>query len=543
MPTRAELATQACDICRKRKVKCNVTSSSTDVPSRCGRCARLDLPCTFLSPSRTRGPKKRSRTGSPAQEQPDWGTGSSRASGAVNYPTDDVCDRRMFSCIMQDYLDYLYPLIPIVHRPSFQQSLQQDRDREDSGFLGLVTAIAAVVIATMPSRFHFYRSATPPLRFTSRRDMVRHCYDKILRLRDSTYFDHINFQKFAISYLLYAAFRQLGDHNWSRMLDVEATQIARLLNLHRISEYDGLNCIETQLRKKGFWLIFYGFVHNQLQNVLGERLSYLDPILLHSINPVDLMPLEVDDEMIFENEVLMPPPHTPCLVTGFILHSRVFWAAIRSTCPESPAEPCPCVRARDAAVQVAYIQDRLHSLRFLLEDIPPLLRPWQPPDSQAIAHEGGSTGVTEMTQSHFASMRANLHVTHLWLQSLLVDQLEAAQAHKSEPSLVSTNHVQPMVDAKALWLQREGLCRQLFCILYSLPQINLEANGLHLAYKVRDIAAGLLVCPFHPAGPEAERATEYLRQSTDILSRLDSSEGMVTMHLQTWIDTDRIKSS
>ena len=161
---------------------------------------------------------------------------------------------------MQDYLDYLYPLVPIVHRPSFRQSLQENHDREDSGFLGLITAIAAVVIATMPSRFHSYRCATPPLRFTSRRDMVRHCYDKILRLRDSTYFDHINFQKFAISYLLYAAFRQLGDHNWSRMLDVEATQLARLLNLHRISEYDGLNYIETQLRKKGFWLIFYGFV-------------------------------------------------------------------------------------------------------------------------------------------------------------------------------------------------------------------------------------------------------------------------------------------
>ncbi|OJJ67992.1 hypothetical protein ASPBRDRAFT_58568 [Aspergillus brasiliensis CBS 101740] len=542
MPTRAELTTQACDICRKRKVKCNVTPSSTDAPSRCGRCARLDLPCTFLSPSRTRGPKKRSRTGSPAHAQPDGGTEDSRGVGAVKYPTDDLCDRRLFSCIMQDYLDYLYPLIPIVHRPSFRQSLQEDRDREDSGFLGLVTAIAAVVIATMPSRFYSYRSASPPLRFTSRREMVRHCYDKILRLRDSTYFDRINFQKFAISYLLYAAFRQLGEYNWSRMLDVEATQIARLLNLHRISEYDGLNCIETQLRKKGFWLIFYGFVHNQLQNVLGERLSYLDHILLHSINPEDLMPLEVDDEMIFENEVLMPPSPTPCLVTGFILHSRVFWAAVRSPCAESPDEPCPCVRARDSAVQVAYIQERLHDLRFLLEDIPPLLRPWQP-SGEAIANNGGSIGVAETTQSHFASMRANLHVTHLWLQSLLVDQLEAVQAHKPEPSLIPPNHIQPMVDAKSLWLQREELCRQLFCILYSLPQINLEANGLHLAYKVRDIAAGLLVCPFHPAGPEAERAAEYLRQSTDILSRLDSSEGMVTMHLQTWIDTDRMKST
>lgn len=252
------------------------------------------------------------------------------------------------------------------------------------------------------------------------------------------------------------------------------------------------------------------------------------------------MPLEVDDEFIFENEVLMPPSQSPCLVTGFILHSKVFWAAIRSTCPESPAGPCPCVRARDPAVQISYIQDRLHNLQFLLDDIPPLLRPWQPSDTEAIAN-GGSTGVTEMTQSHFASMRVNLHVTHLWLQSLLVDQLEAAQAHKSELSLTSTDHAQPMLDAKALWLQREDLCRQLFCILFNLPQINLEANGLHLAHKVRDIAAGLLVCPFPPAGPEAERATEYLRQSTDILSRIDSSESMVTMHLQTWIDTDRIK--
>ena len=161
---------------------------------------------------------------------------------------------------MQDYLDYLYPLIPIVHRPSFQQSLRENRDCKDGGFLSLVVAMAAVVVATMPSRFQLYQSYHPPLRFASRREMARYCYDKIMALRDSNYFDQINFQKFATSYLLYAAFRQLGDHNMSRMLDVEATQIARLLNLHRISEYDGLNCIETQLRKRGFWLIFYGFV-------------------------------------------------------------------------------------------------------------------------------------------------------------------------------------------------------------------------------------------------------------------------------------------
>jgi hypothetical protein len=68
----------------------------------------------------------------------------------------------------------------------------------------------------------------------------------------------------------------------------------------------------------------------------------------------------------------------------------------------------------------------------------------------------------------------------------------------------------------------------------------LEANGLHAANKVRDIASSLLACPFHPEDPIAKRVAEYVQRSTDILSRLDSSEVMNAMHLQTWIDTDRI---
>ncbi|RAL07918.1 uncharacterized protein BO97DRAFT_446509 [Aspergillus homomorphus CBS 101889] len=200
---------------------------------------------------------------------------------------------------------------PVLPRVSPQRS-----PREDSGFFALTVAIAALVVATLLSKFHVYRSHDPPLRFCTRREMVRFCYEKNLALRTSYYFDEINFQKFATSFLLFAAFLQLGDHNRARMLDVESMQFARLLNLLSISAYEGLNCIETHLRKKGFWLIFYGFVHTQLQNMLGERLSYLDPVQLQTINPEDMMPFEVDDELIFENEVLMPTMPTPCLATA-----------------------------------------------------------------------------------------------------------------------------------------------------------------------------------------------------------------------------------
>ncbi|KAE8153373.1 beta-glucosidase [Aspergillus avenaceus] len=529
-PSRVELSTQACDICRKRKVKCYRTES------RCTRCERLNLSCTFLTPSRARGPKKRLRPNpSVGAVHPGGPWESVQVNDTVNlrqmsYPTDDVCERSLFKLIMEDFLDYIYILIPIVHRPSFRSALMEDRDREDSGFLGLTFAIAAVVVATLPSRFQHYRAHYDPLRFRSRQEMVDYCADRIMRLRTSSYFDEINFQKFAISYLLYIAFLQLGNHNRSRMLDVEAMQLARLLNLHCISRYDGLNCIETQLRKKGFWLIFYTFVHARLQNMFGERLSYLDPVLLRAINPEDLMPLEVADEYILENEILEPDSAKPCVVAGFIIHSRVFWAAIRDPSPGKPDnEPCPCVRAGDPQIQILYLRNRLDSLKYLLHDIPPILSPWGP-SAEHYLDDG--------IRSDFATMRANLHVTHIWLQSLLIDQLEAANALVG-PEAASVSDPAPSVEQRRLWLDREELCRQLFFVLHALPPINLEANGLHLAYKVRDVAAGLLTCPFLPNEPEAKRAADYVQHATDILSRLDQSECVNTLHLQSWVDTDR----
>ena len=90
--------------------------------------------------------------------------------------------------------------------------------------------------------------------------MIRYCYKLSSDLRGPDYFDTVNLQKWATSYLMGISFFQIGEHNRGRMVDVESMQLARLLDLHQISRYDGLNCIETQLRKKAFWLMFYGCV-------------------------------------------------------------------------------------------------------------------------------------------------------------------------------------------------------------------------------------------------------------------------------------------
>lgn len=183
------------------------------------------------------------------------------AAPPLSYPTDILCSRVLVKRILQDYLIYLYPLIPVVHRPSFRRDLIQDRDIRDDVFLGFILALCAVVIGIMPTRFELYRKTDPSIPFLSRAEMINRCYDMAMALRRPTYFDEVNFQKFAIAYLLGIAFFQLGEQNRSRMLECESMQLGRLLNLHRTTgAEDGLNCIEIQLRRKGLWLLFYGYV-------------------------------------------------------------------------------------------------------------------------------------------------------------------------------------------------------------------------------------------------------------------------------------------
>jgi hypothetical protein len=177
------------------------------------------------------------------------------------YPTDGLCSRELLKCMLDDYLEFLYPLIPVVHRPSFRQDLRQNRDVYDKDFLGLILSLCAATVGTMPRRFRAYRSFQTPIQFQTRTEMIRYCYDLSSELRGPDYFDRINLQKWATSYMMTISFFQIGEHNRSRMVEVESMQFARLLDLHRISGYDGLNCIETQLRKKAFWLMFYGYVY------------------------------------------------------------------------------------------------------------------------------------------------------------------------------------------------------------------------------------------------------------------------------------------
>jgi hypothetical protein len=388
---------------------------------------------------------------------------------------------------MDDYFMCIYPLIPVVHRPSFCFALNEDRDNDDDDFLGLLVALCAIVIALLPSKYESYRTLDLSMAL-SRAEVIDRCQGFLTALRRPDFFEKIGFSKWAASYLMAIAFFQVGKPNHARMIEVESMQFGRLLDLHRIDKYQELDCIEKQLRKKGFWLLFYGYVHSEVQNFRKEKLSFLDHAIMATTNLRASMTM------------------------GFVIHSRLFWRAIEDPHDNIRGE-CLCCRDRSPAAQIAHLGHRLRDLKYALDDAPRPFRQYASSDFDSVPYA--------LSSSQLGILRANIHVTHLWLQSMLLDQLDILTSPEQH------------------WHEREDISTQLLHVLHNTPQADIEPNGLHLVYKVRDVAVGLLACPYEAPDSSAKRAQEYVKAFTDVMARLDASETVNTANLQSWVDTGR----
>ncbi|KAH7134618.1 beta-glucosidase [Dactylonectria estremocensis] len=499
------LARRACDACRARRRRCVFADgpperagpppprSGSPSQAQCQDCIRLGISCSFLVPTRTRGPKRRL----------------------------------------------------------------------------VLIALAALTVGLLPSRFSAYRAMAPDvaLRFDTRMAMINVCVDVCMRLRTHSYWDHINLRKWAVCYLLSVGCFQTGQTNRSRMLEVESMQVGRLLGLHRISDYEGLNRIETQLRKKAFWLMFYTFAHSTLLAGRRERLAFLDHSMLHEVNFEALIPMDLDDEWILENSILSPPspavsPSTPGtqsqpasplgLTSGFILHSRVFLKSVQEAI--SPGY-CDWERRHTPEVRLSRLRNLLLEIRYMLDDVPGPMRQWastgdrpsdasHPPEGRPAmsAYDAQPTGKVDLNAKALPGqveiMRANLHGTHLWVQSLLLDQIDVLLQKISQKQDAS-DAASYSAALKSSWTEREDVCRQMLHLLHSMPYAHLEPNGLYLTYKVRDVGVTLLNCPYEAHERPARRAAEYMRDFTRALSRLDRSEIVNTSSLKSWVDVDR----
>lgn len=113
---------------------------------------------------------------------------------------------------------------------------------------------------------------------------------------------------------------------------VEAVEIAIQLGLNSEHVYAGLDPIETELRRRVFFLLF------DADKSMGCLLGRILTLRREDITAVAL-PTEVDDACLTREAYLPQPAGKTPLITGFNLNTRTF-ACVSARSPRPSFRPC-----------------------------------------------------------------------------------------------------------------------------------------------------------------------------------------------------------
>jgi hypothetical protein len=261
-----------------------------------------------------------------------------------------------------------------------------------------------------------------------------------------------------------------------------------------------------------------------------------------------LLPLEVDDHLITEDEVLPQPAERLSLVAGLNALTAInkTWMDSAITTPHPPLDchyseavadsgdrlgTCECGREVHLAGPLVVVRERLRRLERCLDDIPselaaePASNIWrkQPP-------------VSPLRQSQYDTMRANVHVTHLWAQNHLLELIIALSAERMHGSELTQVREQCFESQKII-------ARKLLKFLNTLPKFDLLPNGQVLVspeadtlrsdytliipqiIKIRSVGASLLQ-ERPPSVAATNNEMDDLAQSfAKLLAELDAQHG------------------
>lgn len=185
---------------------------------------------------------------------------SSRAPNNLSQPIgpillENFCSPQMLHRLISDFDSFVYPLSPLVHRPTCSALLESGAYNSDPVFFRRCLALSAITVASIPSNESEYCGGV----YMNIQAMVDRACDLILLSRvatEPTWQDNPTPDILIDSTLLVMAAHYTGRPNrgWSYLN--EAIVSIRHLELHHAEGYSTLSQIESELCKRAFWSIY-----------------------------------------------------------------------------------------------------------------------------------------------------------------------------------------------------------------------------------------------------------------------------------------------
>lgn len=487
----------------------------------------------------------------------------------------------VFLEILDDFMITVYPVLPLIHIPSFTKSIQLRRYYNDQSFFRLCLALCAVTVASIPRKLPVYsRNA-----FKSVTEMVDRACQLLIISRLATnpaWQDTPSMDSMIITVVMALAAMYSGGYKagWRRATAgwayaSEATNCFCSLRLYRAEGYEKLNVVETEMAKRAFWVLFFVQVHDRLASAIPRTgLSY-DP---RHTDWEFLMPLEVDDQEL-ETMDAQGLPHTlqsslssvgkgdkrPIpIILGFISLIRVFLLASKVLKPvfigtsseydlTSGDSVLPESRKKNVQGVSSSQQTKLDALSWIMkelqmwaQDLPEELKIPSKTSLENIMEKedcASYEGKSHSRSFQFQIMRANIHVARLHIQSTILEmclssfQISSKSTSSHYPSVsqdsrtaVNTavsNTIDPSVHTM-MWELRVNLAKDLLHVVKSFSTATLEANGNSMIIKIRQVAGTLTESESWDNSDEKlvwmkEQNKHYVAQFVEILTSLDQA--------------------
>jgi hypothetical protein len=206
--------------------------------------------------------------------------------------------------------------------------------------------------------------------------------------------------------------------------------------------------------------------YDYLGSMKARLLTLFDGSMLQRVDAEDLWPIEVDEEFITEETILPQAQDRLCLMTGFNTNFRLFWLSVTDRVEDSTSRVSAVNmhEALDPVTILASLERQIQDLRRTALEMDARFCRWN--DFGVI----NSVATDTLAHVQLEIMRANIHVTRLWLESTLLENLERIEKDTLEESSWIRS-------PESVWTQRQEICQQLLFVLSNVKQHSLEPNG------------------------------------------------------------------
>ncbi|KAL1409699.1 hypothetical protein Q8F55_003695 [Vanrija albida] len=561
----------SCEACRKGKRRCEpsplVPPDHPDVAKLpCARCRRFALDCVRMRVSRRKGPApvdlsaisdaahgyNPGTSGESASEAPKGLPASSTGSSGLDFdvgqgvaipspsfpllaaspnvgsmgtavPTslDQVVSPPVLENIIGLFFDYVYPLTPCLHRPTFIADLAARRDKTDPVFFALTLVVLASTLVQVPR-------ILVNLDKQEVEALARRCV-RVARAKTAYLWEDpvpVRAEFVVIFYLEGIVHLLLGNNTAHVIVTAQANQCALALRLNEESSYEGLNPIESEIRRRIYWLLFQADKSTACLRARTICLRLEDA-------PGLRLPSEVDDEQITPAGVLPQPSGRTPLIAGFNIVTNLF-RILNDALLLQRRKSLPSVDSILADLQnVNELRERV--INATVEVASPL-RIRSAYDSRAASPAKGweanlqarfldfFSGATDNDHiNSFMVMQGNILVTQQVVRLVLLQTRESLLRQ-----LAALTHMPLQSVGGLAGVQNNEVAEDIACDLLdglnSLPEECVATNGPSLVQKVRFVAIQLMEGSTSTS-PQAVRAQTLLMQFLSVLSVI---EGMYT---------------